>query len=179
MEARDRLGRTALMHAVERDERQVVAVLVLAGADRDAVSADGMTALRLARGWGRPNMQFMLGEHSATGDEVPIVRTVVQVVPTGVRLTGDPRMLHLLAEAVEIALDDLGDDEWRVRTGWDAGPARTVAARLRAAVTSIDVTSDEFGAVRSALAELAFGTTRTTPAGTTRLDVDDLLDRLD
>jgi ankyrin repeat protein len=53
VDARDGQGRTALMHAVERNEQRVVAVLLLNGAAIDAVSVDGMTALQLALGWQR------------------------------------------------------------------------------------------------------------------------------
>jgi ankyrin repeat protein len=86
VDAHDGQGRTALMHAVERNERRVVAALLLAGAAIDAVSADGMTALQLARGWQRQNIQFMLGERHVGLDNVPIARTVLRVVPTGVQL---------------------------------------------------------------------------------------------
>ncbi|MFE0631588.1 ankyrin repeat domain-containing protein [Streptomyces sp. NPDC058864] len=186
MEARDRQGRTALMHAVERNEQLVIAVLLLAGADTDAVSADGMTALHLARGWQRQNVQFMLGERHAGLDDVPITRTAVRLTPTHVRLTGDPQMLQLLASVIDIALDDLGDDEWQCRTGTDAETAQTVAMRLReetgratnASWYQLDVTADELGAVRSALVELAYGTTRGTPADTSRLEIIDLLAEL-
>lgn len=100
--ARDARGRTALMHAVERDEQRVIAALLLAGAAIDVVSADGMTALQLARGWQRQNVQFMLGERCVGLDDVPIVRTIVRSVPTGVRLVGDPQMLHLLAGVLDM-----------------------------------------------------------------------------
>ncbi|MBO4205209.1 hypothetical protein GSF22_04175 [Micromonospora echinofusca] len=96
-DAPDARGRTALMHAVERNEKRVIAALLLAGATIDTVSADGMTALRLARGWQRQNVQFMLGERHVGLDDVTIARTVVRVVPTGVRLISDPRRLRLRA----------------------------------------------------------------------------------
>jgi ankyrin repeat protein len=186
VDARDGKGRTALMHAIERNEQRVIAALLLAGAAIDAVSVDGMTALQLARGWQRQNVQFMLGERHAGLDDVPIVRTVVRAVPTGVRLAGDPQMLHLLASVLDIALDDLGDDEWGTRTGADADTARAVAARLREEVVpaanaswhQLDVTADELSAVRSALVELAYGTTRVMPAGTSRLEIIDVLEEL-
>jgi len=186
VDARDPLGRTALMHAVERDERRVVAVLLLAGADAEAVSDDGMTASRLARGWQRQNVQFMLGERHAGLDDVPIVRTAVRVTPTGVRVAGDPRAFDLLASAVDRALDDLGDDEWQTRTGTDAATARALATRLRDEVVpaanaswhQLDVTADELAAARSALVELAYGTTRTLPAGISGLEIVDLLHEL-
>jgi hypothetical protein len=186
VDARDGRGRTALMYAVERDEQRVIAALLLAGAAIDAVSIDGMTALQLARGWQRQNVQFMLGERHVGLDDVPIVRTVVRAVPTGVRLAGDPQMLHLLASVLDIALDDLGDDEWGTRTGVDADTARAVAVRLREEVVpaanaswhQLDVTADELAAVRSALVELAYGTTRVMPAGTSRLEIIDVLEEL-
>ena len=187
VQAGDRQGRTALMHAVERNEQRVIAVLLTAGADIGTVSADGMTALRLARGWHRQNIQFMLGENHAGLDDVPITRTVVRFVPDSARLTGDPRMLHLLASVVDIALDDLGDDEWQARTGYDATVARAAARRLRHEITpapraswhELRVTADELGAIRSALVELAYGTTRETPDDTSRIEIVDMLSDLD
>ncbi|OHV63655.1 ankyrin repeat domain-containing protein [Pseudofrankia sp. BMG5.36] len=186
VDARDGQGRTALMHAVERNERQVIATLLLAGATIDAVSADGMTALRLARGWQRQHVEFMLGENHAGLDDVPIARTAVRIVPIGVRLTGDRPMLLLLASVIDIALDDLGDAEWRIRTGLDVETARTIAARLRdesvpatnASWYQLDATAEELAAARSALNELAYGTTRTMPAGTGRLEITDMLEEL-
>ncbi|MEU4093245.1 ankyrin repeat domain-containing protein [Streptomyces sp. NPDC026673] len=186
VEARDRQGRTALMHAVERNEQPVIAALLLAGADTDAAGADGMTALRLARGWQRQNVQFMLGERHAGLDDVPITRTAVRLTPTQVRLTGDPQMLQLPASVIDIALDDLGDDEWQCRTGTDAETARAVAVRLREDIVQatnaswhqLDMTADELAATRAALVELAYGTTRGTPAGTSRLEIIDLLAEL-
>ncbi|MEV0394979.1 ankyrin repeat domain-containing protein [Polymorphospora rubra] len=187
VDARDGQGRTALMHAVERNERQVIAALRLADADLDVVSVDGMSALRLARGWQRQNVQFMLGERHVGLDDVPINRTTVRIAATGVRLAGDPRMLHLLASVVDIALDDLGDGEWETRTGTDAETARAVAERLRNEIApadnaswhQLDATAAELAAVRSALVELAYGTTRTLPAGTSRLELIDLLEEVD
>ncbi|PZG22603.1 hypothetical protein C1I95_04905 [Micromonospora craterilacus] len=186
VDAADGRGRTALMHAVERNERRVIAALLLAGAAIDAVSADGMTALRLARGWQRQNVQFMLGERHVGLDDVPITRTVVRAVPTGVRLAGDPQMLHLLANVIDIALDDLGDDEWNTRTGTHADTARAMAVRLRNEIVpaanaswhQLDATADELAAARSALVELAYGTTRTMPTGTSRLKIIDVLEEL-
>ena len=186
VEADDQHGRTALMHAVERDERRVIAALLLAGAAIDTTSTDGMTALRLACGWQRQNVQFMLGERHAGLDDVPITRTVVRALPVGARLTGDPRMLHLLASVIDIVLNDLGDDEWATRTGTDAGTARAVAVRLRdevvpAATASwfqMEVTADELATTRAALVEFAYGSTRVMPAGTTRLGIVDLLEEL-
>ncbi|GIH19351.1 ankyrin repeat domain-containing protein [Rugosimonospora africana] len=182
----DPQGRTALMHAIERNEQPVIAALLLAGAAIDTVSTDGMTALELARGWQHQNVQFMLGEHHAGLDDVPIIRTVVRITPTGVRLTSDPRMLRLLASVIDIVLDDLGDDEWATRTGVDADTPRTVALRLRnqlvqadnASWQQLDVTAGELAATRSALVELAYGTTRVPPTGTSRLEVVDLLEEL-
>lgn len=186
VEACDRRGRTALMHAVERNERRVVAVLLLAGAATDTVSADGMTALRLARGWQRQNIEFMLGQRHAGLDDVPIIRTVVRLTPTRVRLAGDPHMFHLLASVIDIALDDLGDDEWECRTGTDAETARAVTVQLHEDVVKatnaswyqLDLTADELAAARSALVELAYGTTRSMPPGTSRLAIIDLLEEL-
>ncbi|MGC4750564.1 ankyrin repeat domain-containing protein [Micromonospora sp. DT201] len=185
--ARDRQGRTALMHAVERNEQRVIAALLLAGAAIDTTSGDDMTALQLARGWQRQNIQSMLGERHVGLDDVPIVRTVVRVAATGVRLAGDPQMLHLLANVIDIALDDLGDDEWNTRTGTDAEVARAAARRLRddivpaahASWHQLEATAAELAAARSALVELAYGTTRVMPAGTSRLELIDVLEELD
>lgn len=184
--AGDQQGRTALMHAVERNEQRVIATLLSAGAAIDTVSADGMTALELARGWQHQNVQFMLGEHHAGLDNVPITRTAIRILPTGVRLSGDPQTLHLLASVIDIVLDDLGDDEWRTRTGADADTARAVAARLRNEVApaanaswhQLDLAADELAATRSALVELAYGTTRVLPTGTSTIEIVDLLKEL-
>jgi uncharacterized protein len=186
VDTRDQHGRTALMHAVERNEQRVIAALLLAGAAADTVSTDGMTALELARGWQHQNVQFMLGERHVGLDDVPIIRTVVRVAPTGVRLAGDLQMLHLLASVIEIALDDLGHDEWATRTGIDADTAQAIAVRLRAEAAQagnaswfkLDVTADELAATRSALVEVAYGTTRVLPVATSRLELVDLLEEL-
>ena len=119
------------MHAVERDERAVVAVLRLAGADTDKVSVDCATALELARGWQRQNIQFMLGERTVGLDDVPIARTVMRLNPTGHQLQGDPSMFRLWAQVIERAVDDLGDDEWDIRTGTSSAAALGFARRLR------------------------------------------------
>ncbi|WP_405433869.1 ankyrin repeat domain-containing protein [Micromonospora sp. NBC_00617] len=184
--ARDRQGRTALMHAVERNERRVIATLLLAGAAIDTVSADDMTALQLARGWQRQNIQFMLGERHAGLDDVPIVRTALRVAASNVRLAGDAQMLHLLADVIDIALGDLGDDEWNTRTGTDAEVARAFAVRLRDDVVpavhaswhQLDATAAELATARSALVELAYGTTRIMPAAASRLEITDMLEEL-
>ncbi len=183
----DQQGRTALMHAAERNEQRVIAALLLAGAAIDTVSADGMTALQLARGWQRQNVQFMLGERHVGLDDVPIVRTVVRFRPVSAQLAGDPRLLHLLASVITIVLDDLGDDEWETRTGTNAATAEAVSLRLRNEIVAasnaswfqLEVTADELAATRAALVELAYGTTRTMPAGTSRLEIVDLLEELE
>ncbi|MBL7496543.1 hypothetical protein I6A84_21595 [Frankia sp. CNm7] len=67
-----------------------------------------------------------------------------------------------------------------------AETARAVAVRLRdeavpatnASWYQLDVTAAELAAARSALAELAYGTTRITPAGTSRLEIIDMLEEL-
>ncbi|WP_127501987.1 ankyrin repeat domain-containing protein [Actinoplanes solisilvae] len=182
--AGDRQGRTALMHAVERNEQRVIAVLREAGAAVDTVSADGMTALRLAQGWHRQNVQFMLGEMRVGMDDVPIVRTVVRISPVGVRLAGDPPMFRLMASVIDVVLDDLGDDEWAVRSGSSTETARAVAQRFRddiapglhASWFELEVTAHEFAAARSALLELAYGTT---PGGVSRLEIVDLLEEIE
>ena len=82
--------------------------------------------------------------------------------------------------------DDLGDEEWATRTGADADTARAVAVRLRHDVVpapnaswfQLDVTTDELAATRSALVELAYGTTRVMPTGTSSLEIVDLLEEL-
>jgi hypothetical protein len=87
---------------------------------------------------------------------------------------------------IDSALDDLGYDEWNIRTGTHAEAARAVAARLRDEVVpaanaswqQLDVTADELAAARSALVELAYGTTRIMPAGTSRLKIIDVLEEL-
>jgi hypothetical protein len=91
-----------------------------------------------------------------------------------------------LASVIGIAVDDLGDVEWRIRTGTTAEVAVGFAARLRddfvpaarASWHSLDATMDEFATVRAALVELAYGTTRRLPDGATHLEIVDLLDEL-
>lgn len=186
MEARDAQGRTALMHAIERGEKRTVGALLLAGAATDAVSADGMTALKLARGWQRQNLEFMLGQNRAGRDNVPINRTAVRLTSTAVRITGDPQMLRLMASVINIAIDDLGRNEWSTRTGTDAEAALAFAERLREDAQSatsaswyqLDATADELHTARAALGELAYGTTRSTPDGVSRLQIIDLLEEL-
>jgi hypothetical protein len=187
VDAVDGLGRTALMHAAERDERVVAAALLLAGADIDRVSCDGMTALELARGWQRQNIQFMLGQRRVGLDDVPITRTTIQIRPTSSRLLGDPAMFLLWARVIERAVEDLGAEEWHIRTGIVADDALTFANRLRheprpdarASWHLLDCTSGELAAVRQALVELAYGTTRVMPAGISRHKIVDLLDDFD
>lgn len=186
VEACDAQGRTALMHAVERGEQRTVGVLLLAGATTDAVSADGMTALKLARGWQRQNLEFMLGQNRAGLDDVPITRTAVRLSSSAVRIAGDPQMLRLMASVIDIAIDDLGEDEWRVRTGTDAEAALAFARRLGeggqpvsgASWYQLVATADELNTARAALVELAYGTTQATPEGISRLQIVDLLEEL-
>ncbi len=174
------------MHAVERDERAVVAVLRLAGADIDKVSADGATALELARGWQRQNIQFMLGERIVGMDDVPIARTVMRRSPAGHQLRGDPSMFRLWAQVIERAVDDLGDAEWGIRTGTSSEEVLGLARRLRtqpvpasgASWHVLDVTSDELAAARAALLELAYGTP-TVPDGISRDEITDLFEELE
>lgn len=186
-DARDPGGRTALMHAVERGATQVVAVLLLAGASPDAVSDDGMTPRLLARGEQWQNLQFRMGERHAGRDDVPIVRTTGRLVRTGLRVTGDPWLFEVLAGAITVAVDDLGDSEWEARTGVEAHEARVFAARLRAEVVKapgaswhqLDATADEWATARQAVAELALGDGGGIPPGVTRLQLKDLLAELD
>jgi ankyrin repeat protein len=177
----DARGRTAVMYAVERNERRVAGVLLLGGADRDRVSPDGMTALRLAQGWQWQNIQFALGETSVGVDNVPIARTLLRLTSDGRRLQGDPEMFALLASIIDVVIADL-DAEWEVRTSCSAEAALTFAARLRsdpdpvpgASWHAVAASPDEVTIVRSALREIAYGTTRVLPAGVDRFDVCDL-----
>jgi len=128
----------------------------------------------------------VMGEDRAGLDNAPMVRTGVRVVPTAVLLAGDPQTLRLLAGVIDIALDDLGDGEWQARTGTHCEQARAFAARLRDVVRAanaswhqLDATADELATARSALVELAHGTTRVVPPGSSRLDIVDLLEELD
>ena len=187
IDAGDALGRTALMHAVERDERAVVAVLCLAGADLGKVSTDGTTALELARGWQRQIIQFMLGERAAGLDNMPIARTVMRLNPAGHQLQGDPSMFRLWAQVIELAVEDLGDDEWDIRSGTSSEEALSFARRLRsqpkqasgASWHLLDVTSDELRAVRAALLELGYGTPAAMPDGISRDEIMDLFTELE
>lgn len=186
VDAVDPSGRTALMHAVERDHQRCAAVLLLAGADPASTTSDGTSAVELARGWQWQNIQFMLGERSVGRDVVPIARTTVRLTPSGVRLAGDKPQLGMFAEVIDIALADLGDDEWEIRTGLAPEAARQFSDRLRNDVVlstvgswhQIDTSMDEFAVLRAALLELAYGTTRSTPTGGTRLEVIDMFEEL-
>lgn len=183
----DAAGRTALMHAVERGAYPVIGVLLTAGADPELISPDGMTASLLARGWHRQKAQSLLGERHLGLDDVPIVRTTLRKTPAGVRLSGDPSMLDALAGVIDLALADLGDDEWETRTGRDATVAREFAGRLRtgrskpgnASWYEVEATAEEYATARQSLVELAYGTTRDTPPGWTRQRLTDLLTDLD
>jgi ankyrin repeat protein len=180
--ATDARGRTALMYAVERNKRTVAGVLLLGGADRDLVSPDGMTALQLAQGWQWQNIQFALGETSVGMDNVPIARTLLRLTPGGFLLQADPKLFRLLAAAIDVVVADLGEDEWEVRTSCSAEAALTFAARLRsdpaptpnASWYVMAASRDELTVVRSALVEMAWGTTRVLPDGVNRPDVQDL-----
>jgi hypothetical protein len=172
------------MHAVERGEQSVVAALRLAGADIDRVSDDGMTAMALARGWQRQDVQHSLGQRRTGLDNEPIIRTTIRIRPTTMRLQGDPALFLRWAQVIDRAVDDLRADEWRIRTGIDADEARAFAGRLRndpqpgarASWHHLDCTADELTAVRQALVELAYGTANVTPAGVSRHEIMDLLD---
>ncbi|WP_212822789.1 ankyrin repeat domain-containing protein [Catellatospora sp. TT07R-123] len=187
IDARDAQGRTALMHAVERGAYEAATVLLTAGADAAAVDGDGATAVRLAQGWHRQRMQFTLGEDRAGLDRVPVVRTTIRLTSTGVRLAGDPRLLRLLAEVIDVALADLGEDGWEAHTGRQASTATAFATRLRDEPVAdehgswhrLDATVAEFATARSSLVELVHGSTRTLPAGVTRVQLGDLLADLD
>lgn len=177
----DARGRTALMYAVERNERMVAGVLLLGGADRDRVSLDGMTALRLAQGWQWQNVQFALGETSVGMDNVPIARTLLRLSPGGFRLQADLAMFRLLASIIDVVVAGL-DEEWEERTSCSAEAALTFAARLRsdpdpapnASWHVVAASCDELKIVRSALVEMAYGTTRVLPDGVSTLEVQDL-----
>lgn len=174
------------MHAVERDEQAVVIALRTAGADIDMASADGTTALELARGWQRQAIQFMLGEHTVGLDSVPIHRTIVRLNPTSYRLEGDPGMFRLWAQVIEGAVGRLGYDEWETRTAIGAEEALGIARRLRndfeaasgASWHSLDVTAKELGAVRGALLELAYSPARAKSPEISHEELTDLLSDL-
>jgi ankyrin repeat protein len=185
--ANDARARTALMHAVERDERAVVAVLLLAGADIDKVGADGMTALKLAQGWQRQSIQYMFGERDRGRADVPIARTVIRLDPTGHQLQGDPSTFLLWAHVIERAVDDLGADEWEIRTRTTSEAALGFAIRLRdqpqpatgASWHVLDCTSDELVTAREALLALAYCDIRQMPEGTSHHEITDLFEELE
>lgn len=87
---------------------------------------------------------------------------------------------------IDIALADLGDDEWQIRSGATAEAARHVAARLHddpvpstnASWHRVDVDLDEYAVIRAALLELAYGTTKSVPSGNTSLQIIDLFEEL-
>lgn len=169
------------MYAVERNEGTAAGVLLLGGADQDRVSPDGMTALRLAQGWQWQNIQFALGETSVGMDNVPIAPTLLRLIPGGFRLQADPAMFRLLASIIDVVVADL-DEEWKERTSCSTEAALTFAARLRsdpdpapnASWHVVTASRDELTILRSALFEVAYGTTRVLPDGINRPDAQDL-----
>jgi len=185
--ATDARGRTALMHAVERDERATVAVLRLAGADIDTVSVDGVTARELARGWQRQNIQLMFGQRRAGLDDVPIVRTVMRLVPTGRQMRGDPGTFQVWARVIDRAIEALGASEWKIRTGIASEDAAGFVDRLRhepvpasgASWHVLNVTVEELAIVRAAFRELAYGSTAPPPDGISHHEIVDLFDELE
>ena len=90
-------------------------------------------------------------------------------------------MFRLLASIIDVVIADL-DEEWEERTSRSAEAALTFAARLRttrshapnASWHVVAASRDELTIVRSALVEMAYGTTRVLPDGVNRLDVQDL-----
>ncbi|MGW5666443.1 hypothetical protein [Micromonospora sp. NPDC003776] len=128
--------------------------------------------MKLAKGWQRQNIQFMLGERRVGLDNVPIARTVIRLNPTGYQ--------------IERAVDVLGDDEWNIRTGTSSEEALGFAGRLRsqpepasgASWHILNVTSDEFATARAALLELADGT-RSVPDGMSPDEITDLFQELE
>jgi len=176
----DSHGHTALMHAIERHEHAVITALLLAGADHAG-------ALEIARGWQRQTVQFQLGEMSVGMDDVPTARTAVRLHPTGYELRGDPAEFRRWGQLLACAADELGDDEWDVRTGTPYALAQTVARRLAGEVAKsptaswhhIELTRAELAAVRQGFVELAYAVRVTLPDGLGQDYVRDALDELD
>ncbi|MCG5469375.1 ankyrin repeat domain-containing protein [Micromonospora sp. LAH09] len=176
----DRHGHTALMHAIERNERAVSTALLLAGAARAG-------ALDIAQGWRRQGVQFDLGEMSVGLDDVPIGRRAVRLHPTGYELRGDPAEFRRWGQLVACAMEELGGDEWDARTGTPYALAQTVADRLvdgpvkspTASWHRIELTSAELATVRQAFVELVYGVRVTLPDGLGQEYVHDALDELD
>lgn len=173
-------GHTALMHAIERNEQSVSTALLLAGADHAG-------ALEVARGWQRQNVQFQLGEMSVGLDDVPIVRTAVRLHPTGYELRGDPAEFRRWGQLLACAAEELGDDEWDVRTGTPYALAEAVARRLTGEAAKsttaswhhLELTRAELAAVRQGLVELAYAVRVTLPDGLGLDQVRDALHELD
>lgn len=75
----------------------------------------------------------------------------------------------------------VGDSDGRGRrygTGVAVRLREEVVPAANASWHQLDVTADELAAVRSALVELAYGTTRVMPAGASRLEIIDVLEEL-
>lgn len=61
---------------------------------------------------------------------------------------------------------------------WNSAADAGRSSPTNASWHQLDVTADELAAVRSALVELAYGTTRVMPAGASRLETIDVLEEL-
>lgn len=188
VDAPDREGRTALMHAVERGLTRIVASLLCAGADKDKQAPDGSSAHLLAKAWGRQVIQLMMGEQSVGGEVVNVPRTAIYQRAGVVQLLGDDEVLEKLAALVDHAIDDLGDDEFEVLVGSAADEGRRVADRLRNSSTNpvesstlkrIDITRDEQLLIRGALLNLAYGPPMEMLGGMTRAEAADIFEDFD
>lgn len=188
VDAGDRQGRTALMHAVERDWTDVARVLLTFGADPGRVSGDGTTALELAQSWQRMRAQFMFGQRRIDREPVDAPRSVLLPVAIGYELRGDAPFFDLWAQVVEHTVSDLGDDEFHTLVGAEAEAAHRLASRLLNDRTfssegggswlTLGVTADEVGIVRGCLLNLAYGPRIAMPEGLGHDEITDLFEEL-
>ena len=101
MDAVDALGRTALMHAIERGLNAVVSTLLINGADSTVRAPDGTTAILLAQAWLRTRSQFQLGMRSVRPERVDAVLTVIDLKLTTYDLRSDQQLFDRWAEIID------------------------------------------------------------------------------
>lgn len=185
--------RTALMHAAELGFDRILSNLLLAGADPERVDVDGSTARTLAKGWQRTRTQSTLGEKSPRPEPADIHRTFIELVPLAYELRGATEHFIRWSRLVDHTLEDLGDEEFQTRLGYNADDARLLAAKLRdephlathqalpnhpGAWHELTMTSAEIALVQSCLLNLAYGPSKSLPQGLNRTDAADLFEDL-
>lgn len=162
----DTEGRTPLMHAVERDDMATMTTLLAGGADLQVRAADGSTAHDLARAWGRSRARSMFGDRFIGPELLERPRTVIQLRPSEYRAIGDQHRLAQWALVIEHALEEFGEDEFRILTGYAEDEARHVVEiltddaapqELGGGLRSVPLTAANVGVIRGALLNVAYG----------------------